>query len=128
VKGILRGLAFFAISLAVGEVVRRLLTSRLGTSAAQRLGRPELATHEGASATSKEVKKAVGFVRALIEGKAPAAMPLPARSRSAGWVGVARDASEMLLAAGALLKTVSDFAREDAKLRQRLAHAKESSE
>jgi hypothetical protein len=124
VKGIPRGIVFFALSLVAGEVVRRLLTSRLGASAAERLGRPELATYEGASAASKEVKSAVGFVRTLTESKpvAPLALTGP---RSAGWVGVARDASEMLLAAGALLKTVSDFASEDAKLRSRLARTKD---
>jgi hypothetical protein len=127
VKGILRPIFFFGLSLAIGEVVRRLLMSRLGTSTAERLGRPELATYEGANAASKEVKNAVGFVRTLTEGK-PLMPPLALTSpRFAGWVGVARDASEMLLAAGALLKTVSEFAGEDAKLRSRLARVKKRS-
>jgi hypothetical protein len=116
-------MAFFAISIAVGEVVRRVLMSRIGSSAVERLGRPDLGTYEGASAASKEAKKAVGFVRSLTTAKPPAALE-PTRARPAGWVGIARDAAEMLLAAGALLKTASDFAQEDAKLRRRIGRAR----
>ncbi len=53
-KNLLRGLIFFALSLVLGEVVRRLLVSRLGEALVTRLGRAELATAEGASAASKE--------------------------------------------------------------------------
>src|SRR5947209_6660776 len=104
----LRGIGFFVVTLLIGEVVRRLLMSRFGGAAASRLGRPELSTYEGASVASKDVKKAVGFARSIVEGRAS---PLPARSeqpRQPGWVGTAKDASEMLLAAGAVLKTISD--------------------
>jgi hypothetical protein len=116
----LRGISFFVATLLVGEVVRRFLMSRFGGAAASRLGRPDLATYEGASAASKDVKKAVGYARSIVEGRAS---PLPARSeepRQLGWVGTARDASEMLLAAGAVLKTISEFVREDANLRKRV--------
>jgi hypothetical protein len=123
VKGLVRGLGFFAISILVGELVRRVLMSRAGRSATERLGRPELATYEGASAASKEAKKAIGFVRALTSPKPPAAVEARP-DRPAGWVGIARDAAEMLLAAGAVLKTASDFAQEDAKLRRRIGQAR----
>jgi hypothetical protein len=124
VKGILRSLAFFAISLAVGESVRRLLMSRVGVGAASRLGRPDLATFDGANAASREAKKAVGFVRTLTSGKPALVMPSPTVG-SSGWVGIAGDASDMLLAAGALLKAVSEFAREDAKLRHKVRASNE---
>jgi hypothetical protein len=120
----LRGIGFFVATLLIGEVVRRLLMSRLGGAAAERFGRPELATFEGANAASSEVKKAVGIVRSLAGGRAAAETTGPVVPPQTGWVGIARDASEMLLAAGAVLKTISDFVHEDTKLRGRVARAK----
>jgi hypothetical protein len=125
VKGLIRAIAFFVISIVVGEIVRRLLMSGVGRGAVERLGRPDLGTHEGASAASKEAKRAIGFVRSLTSGNPPAVVPT--RSRQSGWVGIAADAAEMLLTAGALLKTASDFAHEDAKLRRRIAGPAEGS-
>jgi hypothetical protein len=119
VKGFLRAVGFFVASLIVGELVRRLLTSRVGESVAGKLGHPEIATHEGAGTASKEVKRVIGFVRSLVDNKelpisAPRLAPPP------GWVGIARDASELLLATGAVLRTAADFANEDEQLRRKV--------
>src|SRR5207247_180690 len=109
---------FLVGSFVAGELVKRLLTSGPGRGALSRLGRPELATHEGAHAASKEVKRGVGFIRTLVQVQpAPAASPAPIGPR---WVGIARDSAEMLLAAGAVLKTMADFVQEDEKLRRRV--------
>jgi hypothetical protein len=119
-KGILRTVGFFALSLVVGEIVRRLLTSRAGEAVTEKLGHPELATHEGASAAAKEAKRAIGLIKGVVSGeiKQPERPNVVAQP---GWVGIARDASELLLAAGAVLKTASDFVSEDEKLRRRVA-------
>lgn len=118
-KNILRGILFFIGSFLVGEVVRRLLTSAIGRTVADRVGHPELATMEGASAASKEVKRAVGFVK-TITSPPPTPEPDLAASTAPRWVGIARDSAEMLLAAGGILKTLSDFVQEDEKLRRRV--------
>lgn len=118
-KNLLRGILFFVGSFLIGEIVRRLLTSTLGRSVADRVGHPELATMEGASAASKEVKRAVGFVK-TITSPPPTPEPEPAPANRARWVGIARDSAEMLLAAGGVLKTLSDFVQEDEKLRRRV--------
>ena len=120
-KTFLRGLGFLALSLIVGELVKRLLASRVGTAAASKLGHPELATLEGAASLSKEAKRAVALVKTLT-GPKPAVLerPVVAVPRAPGWLGLARDASEMLLAAGAFLKVAADFAGEDDKLQQRI--------
>ena len=118
-KNLLRALAFLVGSFVAGELIKRLLTSRPGGAVMQRLGRPELATHEGAHAASKEVKRGIGFVRNLLQ--APNAPPeAPKAVAGPRWVGIARDSAEMLLAAGAVLKTMADFVQEDEKLRQRI--------
>src|SRR5213082_836222 len=104
----LRGIGFFLATLLVEEVVRRLLMSRFGQGATNRLGRPELATYEGASAAGRNVKKVVGIARTIAGGR-QALEPKPEVTVRPGWVGAARDASEMLLAVGAVLKTFSDF-------------------
>jgi hypothetical protein len=118
-KNILRGILFFVASFLIGELVRRLLTSGLGRSATSKVGHPELATMEGASAASKEVKRAVGFVK-NITSPSPPPPPEPVARSGPAWVGIARDSAEMLLAAGAVLKTLSDFITEDEKLRLRV--------
>ena len=116
----LRTLGFFAISIIVGELVRRVLSSRVGAAAVGKIGHPELATLEGAASVSKEAKRVVGFVKTATAPKTakldePVALP-----RSPGWVGLALDSSEMLLAAGALLKVAADFVGEDEKLQKRI--------
>ncbi len=119
-KGFLRAAGFFVASLIVGELIRRLLTSRVGESLAGKLGHPELATHEGAGTASKKVKRAIGFVRSLVDNK-ERPIEVPELGPPPGWVGIARDASELLLATGAVLKTAADFANEDERLRRRVA-------
>ena len=114
-----RGIAFFVGTLALGEIVRRLFMSRIGKVATERLGRPELATYEGATAAASNAKKAVGFVRTLVDGRQATDLVKDVPAAAVSWAGTARDASEMLLAVGAVLKTVSDFAHEDSKLRNR---------
>src|SRR4051812_8991751 len=101
-KNFLRGLGFLAISLVVGEVIKRLLTSRFGEAAAGKLGRPELATHAGAASVSKEARRAVGLVKTLTGPRPQDRAKAVVEDRQPGWVGLARDASEMLLAAGAV--------------------------
>jgi hypothetical protein len=123
-KNFLRGLGFLAISLIVGEVIKRLLTSRVGEAAAGKLGHPEFATLEGAASVSKEAKRAVGLVKTLTGPKPKVVEPAVVEDRQPGWVGLARDASEMLLAAGALLKVASDFVGEDRKLRKRITRTR----
>lgn len=118
-KNLLRGLAFLIGSFVVGEVVRRLLSSGAGRAVADKLGHPELATMEGASAAGKEAKRAVGFVKSLTN-PAPAPPPSVVRPTGPYWVGIARDSAEMLLVAGSVLKTLADFVSEDEKLRRRV--------
>lgn len=116
-KNILRAVGFLALSLVVGELVKRVLTSRAGESAMTRLGRPELATVAGAHAASKEAKRAVGLVRRITAPKSaePEEPVVPAGTPR--WALVARDAAEMLLAAGTVLRTASDFVHEDQKIK-----------
>ena len=119
-RNFLRGLGFLAISIVVGEVVKRVLSSRIGMSAADKLGRPELATLEGAASVSKEAKRAVGLVKTLTGPRLKTEVRPVVVERVPGWVGLARDASEMLLAAGALMKVAADFVGEDDKLQNKI--------
>jgi hypothetical protein len=125
-KNFLRGLGFLALSLVVGELVKRVITSPVGKAAADKIGRPELATLDGAASVGREARRAVGLVRTLTAPKSPSVELPVAAEREAEWVGLARDASEMLLAAGALLKVASDFVSEDTKLVKRIARGKAS--
>jgi hypothetical protein len=120
-KRFLRWVGFLALSIVIGELAKRVLASRAGSAAATKLGRPELATLEGAASLGKEARRAVGLVKTLT-GPKPAVVerPLVAVPRTAGWLGLARDASEMLLAAGALMKVAADFAGEDEKLQKKI--------
>ena len=120
-KSFLRGLGFLALSLIVGELVKRLLSSRVGSATAHRLGRPELATIEGAASVSKEARKAVGLVKSLTGSPRPIKETVLSIERAPGWVGMARDASEMLLSAGALLRVAAEFVGEDGKLQKKVA-------
>ena len=122
-RNLARGLLFLLVSLLLGELVKRILNSGLGEAATSRLGHPELSTLEGATAAGKEAKRVVGFARSLIETKPPVAETPAAPARVAGWVGLARDAAELFLAAGALLKIAADFAGEDEKLHRRITRA-----
>jgi len=83
-----------------------------------RAGHSELATLEGATEASKKVKQGIEFARSLTREE----QPLVSRGQPpAGprWARIARDAAEMLLVAGGLLKAVSDFVHEDEQLRKR---------
>jgi hypothetical protein len=123
VMNLLRGLLFLLVSLLLGELVKRILTSGIGEAAASRLGRPHLSTLEGATAASQEVRRVVGFVRSLTDPKPPIAETLAAAPRVAGWVGIALDAAELFLAAGALLKVAAEFAGDNETLQQRISRA-----
>ena len=119
-KRFLRWVGFLALSVVIGELIKRLLASQVGSAAATKLGHPELATLEGAASLGKEARRAVGLVKTLT-GPKPAVVEQPvAVPRSPGWVGLARDASEMLLAAGAFLKVAADFVGEDDKLQRKI--------
>ena len=118
-RNVLRGIGFFLATVLVEEAVRRLLMSRLGQGATSRLGRPELATYDGASVAGRNVKKVVDIARTVTGGRHSIG-PKPDAIARPGWVGAARDASEMLLAVGAVLKTFSDFVHEDTKLQRRV--------
>ncbi len=119
-KNLLRWLAFFAFSLIIGQVIKRALTSGAGRALLGRLGHPELATLEGAEAASRKVKQGIELVRSLAPGEQKVEVPRAAEPAIPGWVRTVTDASEMLLASGALLKAISDFVREDEQLRRRL--------
>jgi len=119
VKGVFRWAGFLILSLVVGEVVKRALTSRPGRSVLGRIGRPEFGTLEGADEASKKVKQGIEFARSLSRGEPKQVVPRLAHPTGPRWVRVVRDASEMMLATGALLKAISDFVREDEQLRRR---------
>lgn len=119
-KNLLRGIAFFALSLVIGQIIKRALTSGAGRSLLGRVGHPELATLEGAEAASKKVKQGIELVRSLAPGEQKVEVSRVPEPAIPGWVRTVKDASEMLLASGALLKAVSDFVREDEQLRRRL--------
>ena len=71
-----------------------------------------------------EAKRAVALVKTLT-GPKPGIVERPVKpDRPPGWVGLARDASEMLLAAGALLKVASDYIGEDDKLQKAVTRGK----
>ena len=118
-KNLLRGLVFFALSLVIGQVIKRALTSGAGRSLLGRLGHPELATLEGAEAATQRVKQGIEVVRSLAPGEQKVESPRVPEPAGPGWVRTARDASEMLLVSGALLKAIADFVREDERLRRR---------
>ena len=120
----LRGLGFFVLSMVVGEVVKRLLTSRMGDATMNKLGQPHLATDKGAAAASREAKRAVGLVKQVTTPKSAMAQPIVPETGQPGWVSLARDSAEMLLAAGAVLKVAADFAGEDKRLQKRVDAAK----
>lgn len=126
-RNFLRGLGFLALSLIVGELVKRFLSSRIGTAAVGKLGRPELATLEGAASVSREAKRAVGLIKTITGPKLPIESRPVVVARAPGWVGLARDASEMLLAAGALMKVASDFVADDENLQQKIKIGKTGS-
>ncbi|HLZ06980.1 MAG TPA: hypothetical protein VKT80_00170 [Chloroflexota bacterium] len=125
-KNFLRGVGFFALSIVVAELVKRVVTSPVGRVAADKIGRPDLATLEGAAAVSREAKRAVGLVRTLTTPRAATVDRPVAQEREPGWVGLASDASEMLLAAGALLRAASEFVAEDKKIEKRVARGRAS--
>ncbi len=116
---LVRGLGFLVLSLIIGEVVKRTLTSGPGRGLLGRVGHPELATLEGADAASKKVRQGIDFVRSLTprgqKEAAPRERPLPVPR----WVRIVSDTSEMLLATGGVLKAIADFVREDERLRKR---------
>ncbi len=117
-RNIIRGIGFLILSLVVGEVIKRLLTSRAGRAILGRAGHPELATLEGAGEASKKIKQGIELARTLTMEPPPAVSHVqpPTGPR---WARIARDASEMLLATGGLLKAVSDFIHDDEQLRKR---------
>lgn len=117
-KNLLRGIGLMLLSLVIGEIVKKTLTSGPGRALVGRAGHPELATMEGAQEASKKVKQGIELARSLTREEAPA-LPRPRPPTGPRWVGIVRDASEMLLATGSLLKAVSDFVREDEQLRRR---------
>ncbi|HVB97410.1 MAG TPA: hypothetical protein VNG11_06730 [Chloroflexota bacterium] len=120
-KSLLRGIGFFALSIVVGMLVKKVWLSGIGRWVMDRVGHPELASHEMADEASARAKDAVNLVRSLTSSQPPAP-PAPRETSAAPqWVRTARDGAEMLLAAGALLKSLSDFVQEDERLRRRLA-------
>jgi hypothetical protein len=120
VRGLLRGVVFLVLSLAIGQIIKRVLTSRVGRSVLGRVGHPEFATLEGAEEASKRVKQGIELVRSLAPGEPKPEVPREREPVGPRWVRVVRDASEMLLVTGGLLKAVADFVREDEQLRRRL--------
>lgn len=127
VKGLLRALGFLALTIVIGEILKRMLTSGPGRALLGRLGRPELATPEGAEEATKKVKQGIGLVRSLSRKSEKVAAPQEHLSTGPRWVRIVRDAAEMLLGTGALLKAIADFVREDERLRQRLARRRATS-
>lgn len=119
-KGLLRALGVLALTIVIGEILKRVLTSGLGRALMGRLGHPELATLEGAEEAKKKLKQGIQLVRSLSRPE-PEAAARERPSASSGWLRTVRDAAEMLLATGGLLKAVADFIREDEHLRQRLS-------
>lgn len=120
-KNFLRGIGFFVLSIIVGVIVKKVWLSGAGRWVMGRIGHPELANHEIADEASARAKDAVKLVRSLTNNQPPPA-PTPRESTAAPqWVRTARDGAEMLLAAGGLLKSLSDFVQEDERLRKRLA-------
>ncbi|MBX6770712.1 MAG: hypothetical protein IRY83_03235 [Chloroflexi bacterium] len=118
-KNLIRGIGFFLLTLAIGEVIKRGLTSRPGRALLGRAGHPELATLEGASEASKKVTHGISSLRSLFRRPSRLAAATERPAAGAAWIRMIRDAAEMLLATGTLLKAIADFAREDERLRER---------
>jgi len=119
VKNIVRGIAFLALSWLVGTAIKKVLTSSPGRGLLGRLGHAEIGTLEGADAASKKVKQGIELARSLSRPEQRAGAQVERAPTGPRWVRTLRDAAEMLLATGALLKAVSDFVREDERLRKR---------
>lgn|GEM_PF-6395020 len=123
-KNILRSVGFLIAGFLIGEVVQRLLRSGPGKSITGSLGHPELSTCDGAEVAKKDARRAVGVVKGIVEQATAGPVVQPPRPRAPavpGWVLLARDAAEMLLAAGGVLKTAADFVQSDEQLRRRIA-------
>ena len=123
-NAILRSIGFLIAGFLIGEVVQRLLRSGLGKSVTETLGHPELSTCDGAEVAKKDARRALGVVKGIVEQAAEGAVvptPRPRATAVPSWVLLARDAAEMLLAAGGVLKTAADFIQSDEQLRRRIA-------
>lgn len=120
----LRSIGFLIAGFLVGEAVQRLLRSGAGRAVTDKVGHPELSTCEGAEIAKKDTRRAIGVVKGIVAQAAE--VPPPPMSRRPApavptWVLLARDAAEMLLAAGGVLKTAADFIQSDEQLRRRIA-------
>jgi hypothetical protein len=124
VNGLLRSIGFLVGGFLIGEAVQRLLRSGAGKAVTEKIGHPELSTCDGAEVAKKDARRAVGVVNGLIQ-RAEAAPglpePRPAVPTLPGWVTLARDAAEMLLAAGGVLKAAADYVQSDEQLRRRIS-------
>ncbi|HEX5415906.1 MAG TPA: hypothetical protein VFZ25_09585 [Chloroflexota bacterium] len=123
-KGFLRSVGFLIAGLLLGELVQRLLRSGAGKAVTGKIGHPELSTCDGAELAKKDARRTVGLVHGLIQRaeQAPGIPePRPALPTLPRWVTLARDAAEMLLAAGGVLKAAADFVQSDEQLRRRIA-------
>lgn len=123
-KGFLRSIGFLVAGLLIGEAVQRLLRSGAGKAVSERIGHPELSTCDGAEVAKKDARRAVGIVNGLIQRAESAPgipEPRPAVPTLPSWVVLARDAAEMLLAAGGVLKAAADFVQSDEQLRRRIS-------
>lgn len=120
----LRGIGFLVAGILIGEVVQRLLRSSAGKAVTEKIGHPELSTCDGAEMAKKDSRRAVGVVKSLIQ-RAEEAPGIPEQKvvipEVPRWVILARDAAEMLLAAGGVLKAASEFVQSDEQMRRRIS-------
>lgn len=105
--------------IAVGRILEFALGTSWGQDAAARLGNPSLATDEGRRLVRQysagAAAAALTLAVALGQGRGGTRDRRPDRVETTGYM------SELLLAAGALLKVASEFMRDRRKLEQKTA-------
>ncbi len=106
--------------LVVGRLIEIVLTTPPGKRLADATGNPGLASAEG----RRIVRKYSGAAAAVAFGAALALARPPAEqaAKPRGKMETVRHLSELLLAAGALLKVAVDFAHDRQEMERRRAH------
>lgn len=118
-KNFLRGIAILILTWLAGEAIKKVLVSGAGRAVLNRVGHPEIATLEGAQEASKKLKQGIDLAQTLTNPPKKAPAPRVTALTGPNWLRTMRDAAELLLATGAMLKAVADFIREDEGLRRR---------
>jgi len=123
-KAVYKAALVFLAPALLAKGLDLVLKSESGRKLAARTGNEVLSTREGREIAKKYTGMAVGAVSGALSakkgelGEGLRSIPGPRRT---DWLGVAEDTAALLLAFGALIKAVADFAREKRRAAQRAA-------